>query len=460
MDRRHFIRNAAAGAAFIAPSALAASDPAALAGRAGTPRRTHGDAQQQALRVNGERLNGRLATLSRFGRNADGGIDRVAYSDADLEARTWVMAQMREAGLAVRIDTAGNIIGRREGSESGLPPLMTGSHIDSVPGGGHYDGQVGSMAAIECAHTIGESSVALRHPLEVIIFQNEENGKVGSKAIRGQDPATYLDLTTHSGKTIREGIVFIGGDPDRLDQAERRAGEIAAFLELHIEQGAALETAGIPIGIVQGIVGIRRWAITVAGFANHAGTTPMDQRRDALLAAARFIDTVHRIVRSVPGRQVATVGTIEVEPGAPNVIPGAAALTLEMRDLDLGKVEQIFGDIRAASVAIGEETGTEFDFRQIYRTEPASTDAAMRETIAAAARELGFATMDLPSGAGHDAQEIALLAPIGMIFIPSRSGISHSPREFSAPADIENGANVLLNALVRVDATSTAPSRR
>ena len=451
MDRRHFIRNAAAGAAFIAPSGLVSASLAARAGRPRTPPQSGATAQQQALRVNGERLNGRLTALSRFGRNADGGIDRVAYSQADLEARQWVMAQMGEAGLAVRIDTAGNIIGRHEGRESGLPPLMTGSHIDSVPGGGNYDGQVGSMAAIECAHTIGESAVALRHPLEVIIFQNEENGKVGSKAIRGQDPATYLDLMTHSGKRIREGIGFIGGDPERLDQAERRRGEIAAFLELHIEQGAVLEAAGIPIGIVQGIVGIRRWAITVAGFANHAGTTPMDQRRDALLAAARFIDAVHRIVRSVPGRQVATVGTIEVEPGAPNVIPGAAALTLEMRDLDLGKVEQIFGEIRTTSAAIGEETGTEFDFREIYRTEPASTDAGMRETIAAAARELGLATVDLPSGAGHDAQEIALLAPIGMIFIPSAGGISHSPREFSAPADIGNGANVLLRALVRAD---------
>jgi N-carbamoyl-L-amino-acid hydrolase len=393
-----------------------------------------------------------VVALSRFGRNADGGIDRVAYSEADLEARAWVMAQMREAGLAVRIDTAGNIIGRREGRESGLPPLMTGSHIDSVPGGGNYDGQVGSMAAIECAHAIGEGNGALRHPLEVIIFQNEENGKVGSKAIRGQDPATYLDLPTHSGKTIREGIRFIGGDPDRVGEAVRRPGEIAAFLELHIEQGAVLEAARMPIGIVQGIVGIRRWAITIAGFANHAGTTPMDQRRDALLAAARFIDAVHRIVRSVPGRQVATVGTIEVEPGAPNVIPGAAALTLEMRDLDLDKVERIFNEIRAASGAIGDETGTAFDFSQIYRTEPADTDAAMRETIAGVSRELGLATMDLPSGAGHDAQEIAPLAPIGMIFIPSAGGISHSPREFSTPADIENGANVLLNTLVRVDA--------
>ena len=408
-------------------------------------------ADHPPLRVNGERLNRRLGELAQFGRNADGGIDRVAYSDADVAARQWVMERMREAGLDVRIDTAANIVGRRGGREAQLPPIMTGSHIDSVPGGGNYDGQVGSLAALECAQSLAEQDMALRHPLEVIIFQNEENGKVGSKAIRGQDPATYLDLGTHSGRTIREGIRFIGGDPDRLAEAMRRPGDVAAFLELHIEQGAVLETRDIPIGIVEGIVGIKRWQVTVTGFANHAGTTPMDQRQDALLAAARFIDAANRIVRETQGRQVATVGTLAAEPGAPNVIAGSATLTLEMRDLDLTMVDRLFATMQDAAGDIGRATGTQFDFREIYRTLPARTDNGMREIIAAAARELGLGTMSLPSGAGHDAQEMAQLAPMGMIFVPSARGISHSPREFSAPADIVNGANVLLNALVRVD---------
>jgi N-carbamoyl-L-amino-acid hydrolase len=407
--------------------------------------------QRPLLRVDADRLAVRLADLSQFGRNADGGIDRVAYSDADLAARRWVMEQMRAASLEVRIDAAGNIIGRRAGRDANLPCIMTGSHIDSVPGGGNYDGQVGSMGALEVAACLQENRVVLRHPLEVVIFQNEENGKVGSKAVRGEDPALYLDLGTHSGKTVREGIRFIGGDPDRVRAAERRRGEIHAFLELHIEQGGVLEQSRIAIGIVEGIVGIKRWAITVQGFANHAGTTPMDQRQDALLAAARLIDAANRITRSAPGRQVATVGALRAEPGAPNVIAGRATLTLEMRDLDLATVDGLFAQIRAESDAIARATGTTFEFREIYKTLPAQTDAGLRGVLADTARALSLSTLSLPSGAGHDAQEIAQLARMGMIFVPSRGGISHSPQEFSSPRQIADGADVLLNAIMTID---------
>jgi beta-ureidopropionase / N-carbamoyl-L-amino-acid hydrolase len=403
------------------------------------------------VRVDGARLNRRLAELSVFGRNEDGGIDRVGYSDADLAARRWTVERMREAGLLVRIDSAANIRGRREGREPSLPAIMTGSHIDSVPGGGNYDGQVGSMAAIEVAQSLGDQPIETRHPLEIILFQNEENGKAGSKAIRGDDGAAWLDLPTNSGKTIREGIRFLGGDPDRLRDSRIDKGAIAAFLELHIEQGAVLDQRGTDIGIVEGIVGIRRWAVTVEGFANHAGTTPMDQRQDALLAAARFIDAANRITRSVAGRQVATVGTIAAEPGAANVIAGRARLTLEMRDLDLAKVDRVFDSIRAAAADIGRDTGTTFGFEPIYRSLPAITDEAMRSAIEASARELGLSTLAMPSGAGHDAQEMAQIAPTGMIFVPSVGGISHSPRELTHPADITNGANVLINTILRID---------
>jgi N-carbamoyl-L-amino-acid hydrolase len=405
----------------------------------------------QEARVNGARLNGHLRELARFGRNDKGGITRVAYSNEDRDARAYVMVLMRAASLDVRIDTAGNIIGRRNGGDAALPVLMTGSHIDSVPEGGNYDGQVGSMGAIEVAHTLAEHDVRLRHPLEVVIFQNEENGKVGAKALRGEDPANYLDFMTHSGKTVRDGIAFLGGDPARVREAQRPPGSIAACVELHIEQGAVLEAAQIDIGVVQGIVGIKRWHVVVDGFANHAGTTPMDRRQDALLAAARFIDVVHRIARDVSGRHVATVGTIRAEPGAPNVIPGRVTVSLEIRDVEMATIDALFERMREAATTIGTESGTQFSFTQIYRTEPASAAARVQDVIETTARNLGHSTLRVPSGAGHDAQEIAQLAPMGMVFIPSRNGISHSAEEYSAPEWIVNGANVLLHTLIALD---------
>lgn len=449
MRRREFLTRAAlaAGGLTLADRAVAGTN--AGAGLAGT-----GVASgTRAIRVNGERLNRQLAELSAFGRNAAGGIDRVAYSDADRAGRAYVLGLMREAGLSVSTDAAGNLLGRREGSERDLPPILTGSHIDSVPGGGNYDGPVGSLSAIEAARTLVEQRIATRHSIEVVIFQNEENGKVGSKAMRGEDPASFLDAMTYSGRTVRDGIRFIGGDPDRLSEARRAPGSIAAWVELHIEQGGVLEQAGVPIGVVEGIVGIKRWAVSVNGVANHAGTTPMDQRQDALVAAARFIDLVPRIVGSVPGAQVATVGSISVEPGAANVIPGRARLTLEMRDLLMPKVDALFEELRNAADGIGEVSGTRFVFDETYRSEPAQADERVRAVIAAAADGLGLDSLSLPSGAGHDAQEMARLAPMGMIFVPSRGGVSHAPAEFTAPDQVVAGADVLLQTVLALDRT-------
>ncbi|MEJ2238818.1 MAG: hydantoinase/carbamoylase family amidase, partial [Gemmatimonadales bacterium] len=273
----------------------------------------------QTLRVNTARLLEHLRQLGEFGKNPDGGVSRVAYSEADLAGRDYMMGLMADAGLASTIDAAGNIIGRRGGNDSSLPPLMLGSHIDSVPEGGNYDGPLGSLAAIEVAQTLAEHEVVTRHPLEVVIFQNEEGGKTGSRAMIGEVQPRELEIVTHSGKTIAEGIAYIGGDPDNLAHVIREPGSVAAFLELHIEQGGVLEQRGRDIGVVQGIVGIRRWNVTVEGVANHAGTTPMDSRQDALLAAARFVDAVNAVVRGEPGSQVGTVGRIEASPGAPNV---------------------------------------------------------------------------------------------------------------------------------------------
>ncbi len=404
-----------------------------------------------ALRVNGARISQHLQALSEFGKNPQGGVSRLAYSEADRQGREYATRLMREAGLNVTIDLAGNIVGSRAGSDASLKPLVIGSHIDSVPEGGNYDGDVGSLSAIEVAQRLQETHTKLRHRVEVIIFQNEEGGTVGSKAItRGLDDK-LLNLKAQSGKTIREGTAFCGGDPDRLAAARRAPGSIAGYFELHIEQGGTLEQQKINIGVVEGIVGILHSEVTIEGFSNHAGTTPMDQRRDTLLSAARFIEKVNQVVTSIPGRQVGTVGWIRVQPGAYNVIPGRTVLGLELRDLDASKVDAVFERIRAEAKQIGALNNTSFSFSEPIVTHPALTDQIFQKLIDATAKELGLTTKVMPSGAGHDAQEMAVIGPVGMIFVPSIGGISHSPKEFSTPADIENGANVLLQTVLKVD---------
>jgi N-carbamoyl-L-amino-acid hydrolase len=411
---------------------------------------------QQPLRVNGTRLSTRLTELAQFGKTPEGGTHRPAYSDADLEARQYAMRLLREAKLDVSIDAAGNIVGRRAGSDPTLKPLMIGSHVDSVPQGGSYDGQVGSMGAIEVAQTLAENNVRLRHPLEVIIFQNEEGGTTGSTAISVGLTDQRLAVVASSGKTIRDGIKFIGGDPDKLATVIRKKGDAAAYVELHIEQGGRLHNEKINIGVVEGIVGLDWWDITIDGFANHAGTTPMDQRRDALLAAARYVEAVNRVARSIPGRHVATVGKIQAFPGATNVIPGRVTTSLDVRDLDAAKIKLVFDRIMAEVKQIETATGTKFEFKQTTSSKPALTDARIRAAIDNAAKGMGLTTLLLPSGAGHDGQEIAHICPIGMIFVPSRDGISHSPREYSTPEDITNGTNVLLHTLLKLDAANLA----
>jgi N-carbamoyl-L-amino-acid hydrolase len=409
---------------------------------------------QMPLRVNGARVTEHLQALAEFGKNPQGGASRVAYSAADLQGREYVIGLMRTAGLDVIVDAAGNIVGRRAGADAKLPPLLFGSHIDTVPEGGNYDGVVGSLGAIEVAQTLIENKITTRHPFEVIIFQNEEGGLIGSRAIDGELTEAELNLVSRSGKTIREGINYLGGDVSKLAGVRRKRGEIAAYLELHIEQGGILHSEKIDIGIVEGIVGINWWDVTIEGFANHAGTTPMNQRQDALLAAAKFIEAVNRVVTREPGRQVGTVGRIQASPGAPNVIPGKVILSLELRDLDAQKIAALYQKIRDEAAQIAAQSATRFDFKEINVNIPAPTDLRIRKLIGDAAQELRLTTRSLPSGAGHDAQDMARLAPVGMIFIPSVGGISHSPREFSRPEDIANGANVLLQTLIKLDRLS------
>jgi len=403
-------------------------------------------------RVNGKRLNYHLAELSQFGKNPQGGVSRVAYSEADRQAREYVFGLMGAAKLEVSIDAAANIIGRRAGLEPNVPPLAIGSHIDSVPEGGNYDGDVGSMSAIEVAQVLFETRTPLRHPLEVIVFSNEEGGTIGSHALSGEFTPQQLALKTNSGKTIADGIKFLGGDPQHLSSVRRKKGDIHAYLELHIEQGGILDAEHLDIGVVEGIVGINEWDVTIEGFANHAGTTPMNQRKDAMLAAAKFVQMVNQVITSMPGRQVGNVGKIQALPGAYNVIPGKVIVGLELRDLDGKKIQGMFDRIRAESEAIASETGTRFEFTPVNTIVPALTDKRIRQVIEDVAKSRGLKTKSMPSGAGHDAQEMSRLGPVGMIFIPSVGGISHSPKEYSKPEDIENGANVLLHTLLALDA--------
>jgi N-carbamoyl-L-amino-acid hydrolase len=402
--------------------------------------------------VSAARMAERIEALSGFGRNPEGGVSRVAFSEADIAGREYIKSLMREAGLEVRVDTAGNIIGRREGSERDLPVIMFGSHIDSVPGGGNYDGDVGVIGAIEVVEVLEENGVATRHPLEVVSFTDEEGGLVGSVAMTTGLEDSHLDDTSHSGLTVREGIRSVGGDPDRLDLARRKPRELAAFIELHIEQGAILDEADIDVGVVEGIVGIKWWDVVIEGFANHAGTTPMNRRRDALLSAAELALEINRIATSRPGRQVATVGRIRAEPGAPNVIPGRVVMSLEIRDLAIENITQVFRAIEATAARIAEERDTPIRFEPTgVASVPAPTDERMRRIIAAAADGLNLSYKVMPSGAGHDAQDMTHIAPTGMIFVPSRDGISHSPDEFTSPADMANGARVLLDTVLAID---------
>ena len=402
--------------------------------------------------VNGDRIQQHITALAKFGANPEGGVSRVAFSDADIAGRKYAVGLMQEAGLTLRIDAGGNIIGRREGSNAKLPPILIGSHIDSVPSGGNYDGDVGVLGAIEVAQTLKERGVRLKHPLEVVIFANEEGGTVGSFAMIGRLQPAALDLMTQSGKTIGEGIRAIGGDPEHLADAARKPGDLKAYVELHIEQGGILEETDVDIGVVEGIVGIRWWDVTIEGVPNHAGTTPMNHRRDALLSAAEFVLAVNRVATSMPGRQVATVGRLRAEPGAPNVIPGKVVLSLEIRDLDAAKMTAVYDAVRAEADKIAQARQTPFTFAQLkVSSEPAPTDQRLQRIIAKAAGALKLTSKVMPSGAGHDAQEISHITPTGMIFVPSVGGISHAPKEFTTQQDMANGANVLLQTVLAID---------
>ncbi len=415
-------------------------------------------AQNPSARVDGLALRQRIEALSVFGRPSGGtfadGVSRVAYTDADVAGRRYTMDLMRAAGLDPRVDPAGNIFGRRAGTDPSLPPILFGSHIDSVPNGGNFDGDLGTLAAVSALESLAAVNVRTRHPLEMVVWSAEESatftGLNGSRIVAGDVKPSDMDKVW-SGMTRADAIRKIGGAPERITDAIRPRGAHHCYLELHIEQGGVLERERTPVGVVEGIVSIDRYEVTVTGLANHAGTTPMADRQDALLAASHLTLGVREIVSSEPGRQVGTVGRLDVTPNSPNVIPGLVRLTIELRDLSPEKLTRLAERIRLRAVEIARETKTSIEFANISRTPPAIAADDVQRAIERSAGRLGLATQRMPSGAGHDAQMMARLSPMGMIFVPSVRGISHSPLEFTHWDDCARGADVLLGAILEMD---------
>jgi beta-ureidopropionase / N-carbamoyl-L-amino-acid hydrolase len=438
-------------------------------GAAALPWRARGDGLP---RTDAARLRSQLERLSVFGRPAGGtfadGVSRIAYTEADVAGRAYVTSLMRDAGLTPRIDPAGNIFARLQASSNGQPrqpdnlPILVGSHIDSVPNGGNFDGDLGSLAAIEAVRALAAAGARTRHPLEVVVWAEEEGAAFGrslsgSRAVAGDFPSSELALVV-DGVAKADAIRRIGGDPSRFEEARRPPASLHTYLELHIEQGGTLERTGIPIGVVEGIVSLERYDVTVRGFANHAGTTLMNERQDALFAAAQLILAIREIVTREPGRQVGTVGKIEVTPNAANVIPGAVKHTIDLRDLDPAKLARLATEIRERAAAIASVTRTEIEIARLTHHDPALAAPGVQQAIAGSAEALGLKWVRMPSGAGHDAQMAARLGPMGMIFVPSVGGISHSPRELTTWEDCARGADVLLRSILAVDRVDSVRS--
>lgn len=408
-----------------------------------------------SLKINAIRLNHSLEDLGRIG-HTEQGMQRVAFSDFDVQGRAHTMEMMRNVGLAVSIDPAGNIIGRKDGLEPGLAPIALGSHIDTVPNGGRYDGALGVIGAIECLQTLQDRGLTTRRPLEVLVFTNEEgtgfpHWLFGSRAMAGTLSPEDLTAVDQERVGLETRLRAIGGDLSRIHEAARNPGDLFAYFELHIEQGPALDRSGTPIGVVTGITGRASFEVEVQGAANHAGTTPMGLRHDALLSASRLILTVERIASEMEICRVGTVGKVSISPNAANVVPGSAAFTVEFRDVDSNALIAAEAEFRRNALEIEASDGVSVDIHALPPTTPAPIKLEMQDLVVQASNGLGLANDRLPSGAGHDAQALAAITDVAMIFVPSIDGVSHSPKEFSTPQACAEGAQVLLDLLLLAD---------
>jgi N-carbamoyl-L-amino-acid hydrolase len=445
ITRRSFLSMAGASPAF------------ALLRRGKAHAGTLSTSQSASPTIDAARLRNRLERLSYHGRPPGGtfasGVNRVAYSVADLTARAWIIDEIKGMDVVPRIDAAGNIFARF--GDPKQPAILFGSHIDSVPTGGNFDGDLGVMASFEVIQAVQAAKVQTRRPLEMVVWAHEEStafgvGTAASRIVAGDIQAGDMDRVWN-GMKRSDAIRRIAGNPDQIESAVRGKGAWHSYIELHIEQGGTLDKAKVPIGIVEGIVAIHRYDVVIEGMVNHAGTTPMNERRDAMVAAAQLTLAVREIASKRQGRQVGTVGRIDIEPNSPNVIPGRAMLSVEFRDLSEQVLRELGDAVKARGAAIAKETGTTINFTLASTNVPAMATAGIQDAIGRAAGSLKLNTMKLPSGAGHDAQQIAKLCPMGMIFVPSAGGISHSPNELTTWEDCANGANVLLRTVLELD---------
>lgn len=410
------------------------------------------------LKINTDRLRADIDTLSGIGRSTapDGprGLFRMALSDNDLEARAWLTDRIQSAGLTVVGDGAANL-GTIVGAERDAPVVMTGSHLDTVPGAGHLDGALGVLAGLEALRRIAESDVTLKRPVELVAFTDEEGrfgGLLGSQAIAGDLELDSIEAAQDlSGVRLVDALARVNLTPADVIAARRAPGSIEAFIELHIEQGPVLDSEGLPLGVVDSITGLFKWSVRFDGTANHAGTTPMNMRRDAFKGLVDFAHSIDPILKSHGTlRSRATIGRVEVSPGAANVVPARAEFSFEVRDTDasvLARLDRLFRD-RLEYVAYGHELGLGIEV--MSNVAPVSCDERVLTGVEKTAAALAVPAIRMPSGAAHDAQVIANIAPVGMIFVPSKQGLSHSADEATDWEHIETGANVLLNTLIEL----------
>jgi beta-ureidopropionase / N-carbamoyl-L-amino-acid hydrolase len=406
------------------------------------------------LQVNSERLWASLIELARIGATAKGGVCRLAGSDLDAEARRLFIRWCEEAGCTVRIDGIGNIFARRPGRDPSLPPVMTGSHLDTQPTGGKFDGAYGVMAGLEIVRTLNDLGYETEAPVEIVAWTNEEGSRfspamVGSGVFAGVftlDEALATRDNNMPELTLGAELARIGF----AGSAPSGGYQVAAYFEAHIEQGPILEAARKPIGVVTGAQGQRWYEITVTGEEAHAGTTPMPRRKDALVGAARMIDAVNRIgVAHAPAAR-ATCGFVQVSPNSRNTIPGRVFLTVDFRHPDDAVLTQMDGELRqACAEAAAESGGLAAEVKEFWHFPPTPFDPALVAAVRDAAAAQGYPHQDIISGAGHDAVYLARVAPSAMVFVPCKDGISHNEIEDATPADLAAGCNVLLNALLR-----------
>jgi N-carbamoyl-L-amino-acid hydrolase len=408
--------------------------------------------------LNIDRLWGRVQKIAEFTLAASPWTRR-AFSAEFLAARQWLADEFQNAGLQVSLDSGGNMVGRLPGTQVGAKPLVTGSHCDTVVEGGRYDGVIGVLAGLEVAQALRESGQRLRHTLEIVDFLSEEPSDygiscVGSRAFSGQLSAHMLSAANACGETLALALDRIGGRSKQLEYPLREPGSTAAFVELHIEQGPVLERHDIPIGIVTNIVGIRREAMTLTGQADHAGTTPMAMRRDALVGSSCVIGRAYSMARAMSdGAEyaVATIGRIAVTPNVPNAVPASVQMVLEVRSTASAILDSFPEALVDACAHELQALGVDLAMQPLTRSQPTACAPLVMDTVARAAAGLGLRSHRLPSGAGHDTVYVAPTGPVGMIFIPCRDGRSHCPEESIEPEQLLDGTRVLMRTLLDLD---------